>query len=165
MENWKQIKDYQGLYEISDKGNVRSLQDNRGNIRNKPRVLKHVVIGHKPNNLYLAVNLYKDKVCKQRRVHRLVAENFIENPLNLPLVNHKDENTFNPSVDNLEWCSHQYNQEYSLSKTLYSFITPENEVIHIKNVRKFSRENNLNHAHMYQVHLGTVKSHKGYRKA
>lgn len=164
MEQWKSIKNYEGLYEVSTSGNVRSLRDNRGNVREIPLTLSFCVIGHKPNNLYFAVNLYKDKKMKQRMVHRLVAETFLPNPGNLPLVNHKDENTFNANLSNLEWCTHQYNQEYSLSKKLYRFIDDVGETYDVFNVRKFARENGYNHAHLYQVHLGKMKSHKGMRK-
>lgn len=156
MENWKDVLGYEGLYRVSDTGEVYSL------IRNKQ--LAKVKIGHKPNNLYYAVNLYKDKAMKQRAVHRLVMEVFKENPENLPIINHKDEDTFNNDVSNLEWCTPQYNQEYSLSKKDYEFVDPEGNRSIIRNVRKFCRENKLNHAHMYQVHKGTLKSYKGWTK-
>lgn len=162
MEIWKNIEGYEGRYEVSNEGRVRSLYDNRGRVREEPKILIPLVIGHKPNNVYHAVNLYKNKKCKQHSVHRLVAIAFLPNPNNLPLINHKDEDTFNNCKDNLEWCTNQYNQEYSLSKKIYRFLSPEGVIVEIKNLRKFSRENDLNHAHMYQVAKGNLKTHKGW---
>lgn len=165
MENWKPIKNYEGRYEISNKGNVRSLLNNQKRPREIPKILTPVKIGHKPKNLYYAVNLYNENGVDQFTIHRLVACHFIENLSNLPLVNHKDENTFNNNVENLEWCTHQYNQEYSLSQITYRFISPNGELIEIINLRKYSREHKLNHAHMYQVAKGNLKSYKGFIKA
>lgn len=164
MEKWKDVEGYEGRYAVSSYGRVRSYADNFGKTRSEPKILKPVIIGHKPNNLYYAVNLYKNKQMKQHSVHRLVAKVFVENTNNLPLINHKNEITFDNKEENLEWCSSQYNQEYSLSKQTYKFIAPTLEKVEIKNLRKFSRENGLNHSHMYQVHLGNAKSHKGWIK-
>ena len=58
---------------------------------------------------YMIVGLYKNKRTFVFRIHRLVATHFINNPQNLPYVNHKDENKSNNSVDNLEWCTATYN--------------------------------------------------------
>lgn len=160
---WKDIEGYEGGYQISDKGQVRSLFDNRGRVRKEAINLIPVKVGHKPNGLYFAVNLYKEKLVKQFSIHKLVAKAFLPNPEGLPLINHKDEDKFNNEKDNLEWCTNQYNQEYSLAKT-YIFISPTGERIEIFNVRKFARENNLNHAHLYQVQKGTLKTHKGWTK-
>lgn len=164
VEIWVPVVGYLGRYEVSNLGRVRSLFDNRGLLRETPRVLQKCKIGHKPDNLYYAVNLYKDKQAKQHSVHKLVAKAFIPNTGDLPLINHKDEDTFNNHSDNLEWCTNQYNQEYSLSQTVYRFLNPTGEAVDIKNLRKFSRENMLNHAHMYQIHKGKLGSHKGWRK-
>lgn len=155
MEIWKPIEEYEDRYHVSNMGRVKSLI-------NKGRVLKPVVIGHKPNNVYYAVNLYGLGKPKSKSIHKLVAQAFLDNPKNLPLINHKDENTFNNLESNLEWCTHQYNQEYSLSKKIYKFISPLGEYHEIKNMRKFARENHLNHAHMYQVHLGNLRTYKGW---
>ena len=61
---------------------------------------------------YLYVSLSKNGKVKKYKVHRLVAEAFIPNPLNLPCINHKDENPLNNNVENLEWCTHEYNNNY-----------------------------------------------------
>ena len=101
-EIWCPIKGFEGLYEVSDKGRVRSLKFG------KERILKSV----RMQKGYLTVGLYKNGDEKRCYVHRLVAKTFIPNPQNLPEVNHKDENKENNSVKNLEWCDQKYNINY-----------------------------------------------------
>lgn len=97
---WKDIKNYEGLYQVNELGEVLSLKSNK--------ILKNRNNG----NGYLMVGLYKDGKLSNKYIHRLVAESFINNPLNLPQVNHKDENKTNNCVSNLEWCDHKYNDNY-----------------------------------------------------
>lgn len=98
-EEWKDIKGYEGLYRISNWGRVFSTHTNR--------VIKNRLTGR-----YLQVSLSKNGKITQPLVHRLVAEAFIPNTDNLPQVNHKDEDKTNNRVDNLEWCSCEYNNNY-----------------------------------------------------
>lgn len=116
-EIWKDIKftdtdgkeyDYTGYYQVSNLGNVRSLDriDGSGH-KLKGRMLKQSMVRE-----YKHLGLTKDGITKKFRVHRLVAHMFIENPNGLPIVNHKDENKENNHVDNLEWCDHEYNMNY-----------------------------------------------------
>ena len=65
-------------------------------------------------NGYLRITLYNKGIPKHFMIHRLVAENFLPNPDNLPIVNHKDENKTNNNVDNLEWCTYEYNSNYGI---------------------------------------------------
>ena len=102
MEHWKEIAGYEGLYEVSDQGRVKSL--NFG----KERILKP----RKNTVGYLGVGLRKDGQRKFLLVHRLVAESFIPNPNNLETVNHKDEVKTNNVADNLEWMSLKDNLNY-----------------------------------------------------
>lgn len=104
-EIWKPKKDYEGLYEVSNFGNIMSL-----NYRNtgKSKLLKPI----KDKNGYLNVGLYKDGEKKWFLVHRLIAETFIPNPENLPHINHKDEDKTNNRADNLEWCTPKNNCNY-----------------------------------------------------
>ena len=74
---------------------------------------------------YPAVTLVKDGKAKTYSLHRLLAEAFIPNPNNLPVVNHKDENPLNYSLDNLEWCTQQYNVDYSKSRRVAQYLDGE----------------------------------------
>lgn len=106
MEEWKDIKGYEGLYQISNRGRVKSLGNNK--------TRKEKILSLKPgNNGYIRVYLCrKREKTKPFLVHRLVAQAFLPNPDNLPVVNHKDENKLNNNVENLEWCTYQYNNTY-----------------------------------------------------
>ena len=110
------------------------------------------------------IALWKDG--KESRVawHRLIALAWLPNPDGKPCINHKDEDALNNSLDNLEWCDHQYNIEYSLSK-IYKLISPNGEQIEVFNLMKFCRENNLTVSTMYAVCAGRNKSHKGWKAA
>lgn len=99
-EIWKDIKGYEGLYQVSNLGRVKSL----GNLQNKKEKLLKTNIC----NGYYAVYLYKNSKKKICLCHRLVAEAFIPNPKNLPFVNHKDDNKLNNRMDNLEWRTCKY---------------------------------------------------------
>ena len=102
---WKQIKDYENLYEISNTGLVRSLRHG-----SKPFYLKPI-----NSHGYQSVHLCnKNHKRKNHSIHRLVAEHFIPNPKNLPQVNHKDGNKVNNDVNNLEWCSSKENINHSI---------------------------------------------------
>lgn len=104
-EIWKDIKDYEGLYQVSNNGRIKSL--------NYRRTGKEKILSPKTNpSGYLYINLCKNGITKSYRVHRLVAETYISNPENLPEVNHKDEVKSNNTVKNLEWCTHLYNANY-----------------------------------------------------
>lgn len=109
-ENWKDVAGYEGLYQISNLGHVRSLWFG------KVRILKLLDNG----DGYLRVRLYRNEKARRLYVHRLVAEAFISNPLNLPVINHKDENPKNNAVDNLEWCTQKYNINYGTCRTKIS---------------------------------------------
>ena len=113
-EIWKDIKGYEGLYQISNLGNVKSLSrtmENKGTF-GKIYHIKEKIMKPKIDKGYYRIGLTKNKIRKYFAVHRLVAIAFIENPDNLEIINHKDENPLNNKVDNLEWCTQQYNINY-----------------------------------------------------
>ena len=117
QEIWKPIKGYEGSYEVSNLGNVRSLarvitymQDGKPRTRQiHPKLLKPI----KVTNGYLHVNLKGVNLPNRYfSVHRLVATAFIQNPDNLPQVNHINENREDNRANNLEWCGAAYNVRY-----------------------------------------------------
>ena len=109
-EVWKPVVGYEGLYEVSNMGRVKSLGNGKSNNSSysKERILK----GRKTHRGYLRVNLYKNNKAKDYYIHRLVAEAFIPNIDNLPCINHKDENPKNNHVTNLEWVTYKENNNY-----------------------------------------------------
>lgn len=112
-ECWKPIKGYEGLYEVSNMGRVRSLDRFVKARNNKKRLVrgKMLLFGDNGHG-YKIVNLSKENITNLCYIHRLVAETFIPNPDNLPQVNHKDENIANNKHSNLEWCTPKYNANY-----------------------------------------------------
>ena len=109
IEEWRPVVGYEGLYEVSNTGQVRSLD--RYDSMN--RFLRGRILRLFTDGLgYLRAQLYSNSKRKSFLVHRLVAQAFILNPDNLPQVNHRDENPSNDNVDNLEWCDGKYNVNY-----------------------------------------------------
>lgn len=113
-EVWKKIP-YSDEYEISNLGRIRHLFENRYDINNKTikkikkiKYLKPVLRGG-----YERIRIYENRnKFKTYQVHKLVAEVFLPNPNNYPIINHKDFNRSNNQVDNLEWCTYSYNRLY-----------------------------------------------------
>lgn len=107
-EIWKAVKNYEGYYAVSNTGKIYSFkkQGSRGQLL-KQRTDKKG---------YLYVSLCKNGKYTLIAVHRVVAQAFIENSSNLPCVNHKDENKTNNNVENLEWCTYQYNNNYGTAR-------------------------------------------------
>ena len=108
-EIWRPVVGYEGLYEVSNTGRVRSLDK----YDSMNRFLRGRILRLFTDGLgYLRAQLYSNSKRKSFLVHRLVAQAFILNPDNLPQVNHRDENPSNDNVDNLEWCDGKYNVNY-----------------------------------------------------
>lgn len=103
MEIWKDIKNYEGLYQVSNLGRVKNKED---------MIMKQRV---NPDGYY-RINLYKNGNRQTVLIHRLVAQAFINNPNEYNCINHKDENKLNNKVENLEWCTHEYNVAYGTAR-------------------------------------------------
>lgn len=127
-EVWKDIEGYEGLYQISNLGRVKSLPKLHkfvhGYYLTKEKILSPRVCGTQRE--YLAVVLHKNEKNKQYKIHRLVAMAFIPNPCGYNEINHKDENKGNNMVDNLEWCTRSYNVNYGsrIEKQRKTLIKP-----------------------------------------
>lgn len=132
-EIWKDIEGYEGKYEVSNLGNVRSLNyRGTGGIK---------LLKQGTTRGYKLTCLYKNGKGKQYWVHRLVAIAFIPNPNNLPVVNHKDENPSNNNVNNLEWCTQEYNINYGTARKRASeSIRGENHPLYGKHLSKETKK-------------------------
>ena len=128
-ENWKVIEEHPS-YSVSNIGRVKNNKTNR--------VLKQEI----RKNGYHCVKLDK----KNCLTHRLVAKAFIPNPNNLPCVNHKDENPENNMMENLEWCTTQYNTEYSCGKKILQLDSEGNVVKEWNSLSEASRAFNIEHS-------------------
>lgn len=113
-EIWKDITGYEGIYQVSNLGRVKSLERVVVIGYGAKRLFKEKILKNNVNNKngYVYVGLHKDGKTKQSRVHRLVALEFLKNEDNLPHINHKNEIKTDNSVDNLEWCTSKYNNNY-----------------------------------------------------
>lgn len=113
MEEWKNIKGFEGVYQVSNLGRVKSLPRHVKRENDKGYFLKEKILKQNfHTGGYLKVTFSKNGKITNKFVHRLVGEAFIPNPNNLPQINHKDEDKSNNGISNLEWCDNQYNNVY-----------------------------------------------------
>ena len=165
-EIWKPIKDYEGLYMVSNWGRVKSIKFG------KEIILKQWT----SSNGYSQVNLCKNGKVKNYKVHRLVAEAFLDNTDNLPEVNHKDEDKQNNNVENLEWCSAKYNSNFGtrneritkkmtngkLSKPVLQYTMDGKFVKEWPSTMQAEREGGFNNRQISACCRGKRKTHKGF---
>jgi hypothetical protein len=167
MEQWRNIKDYEGLYQVSNEGRVKSLWFGR------EKILK----GGKDKDGYLLVKLCQDGKQVMKKVHRLVAQAFLENPNNYEQVNHKDEDKTNNHVENLEWCNRSYNCNFGTrnqrsaekrrndpkqSKRVDQIDPITGEVIRQWASTMECGRNGYNQGDVSKCALGKYKQYKGY---
>ena len=115
MEIWKVITvpEFQGNYEVSTEGRIRTIPHTSFDKFGRKRIVEeHIKATRLSPKGYRIINVRYNGKHYTYKVHRIVAQTFIPNPDNLPEVNHKDENKSNNRVDNLEWCTHLYNNLY-----------------------------------------------------
>ena len=124
QEVWKDIPGFKGLYQVSNMGRIKSFRKSSKFGCPAEFILKNTVA----NNGYAQVTLYSDKKRSKILVHRLVADAFIPNPNNYPQVNHIDENPLNNCVDNLEWCTAKYNNDFGTARLRASITKSEKKV-------------------------------------
>ena len=141
MEEWKDIEGYEGLYQISNYGRVKSLGRIVKNCRGNDVFKKETFLCVKSKEgCYSRVGLIKNKKMKLFLVHRLVAIYFIPNHNNLPEVNHKDEDKTNPRADNLEWCTEKYNSNYGTGIERKKLNTDYNRISRNKKLAIIQRD-------------------------
>lgn len=160
-ESWVDIKGYEGLYQVSNYGRVKSFHKKNIGLIMSP---------YSTRKGYSRIGLRKDLITTKYLVHRLVAENFIPNPYNYSQVNHKDENGYNNQVDNLEWCNNQYNVNYGTAnkrrgETAYK---PVNQyTLNMQFIKKFdsitsATKEGFNSGGISMCCKGNYKHHHGY---
>ncbi len=178
IEKWRPIKDYEGLYEVSNIGRVRSL-DKWVSAKAESMAFKRgKILKSNPNGGgYLSVTLCKDSNNhKIYLVHRLVAEAFLDNPNNLPCVNHKNEDKTDNRIENLEWCSYEYNINYgtalarmkakvtngALSKVIQQFTINEELINEYPSINEAKRQNGYCVGNISKCCQGKRKTAYGY---
>lgn len=167
IEEWRNIREFEGWYQVSNDGKIRSLdRDIIDGRKIKGKLLKQYV----DEQGYKRVRLCRGGKHFNKQVHRLVADAFIPNPFNLPVINHVDENPGNNRVENLEWCTVKYNVNYGHRAERYAAKTQgeshymhkltEEDVINIRKeykrgVKGFGTESL---GKKYGVHRMTIKA-------
>lgn len=120
-EIWKDVKDYEGLYQVSNLGRIKSLVGWNGKkYIKREKIINPAIQKTNKNKEYYrnVIGLVKIKKRKMAKVHRLVAEAFIPNPNGYPIINHIDGNPLNNIVENLEWCDQKYNMKHAIENNL-----------------------------------------------
>ena len=161
-EIWKDVAGFEGLYQVSDKGNVYSVGQKR--VQGRKRGGRMLKPGHTSRG-YLQVNLHKNGKRKTRTVHRLVAETFLPNPNGLSQVNHRDEDKDNNNVENLEWCTSEYNNSYGtrlerLNKKIRAVNAETGEVLTFNSLTEAGCEG-YNTSAVSKACWGTYKARTG----
>ena len=158
-EEWKLIPGYEGKYEVSNWGRVKSHL-----YCNSQKTSERILVPEHTSNGYYRVTLCKDRKEKRYQVHRLVAQAFVPNPSSLTQVNHKDEDKVNNYFENLEWCSQAYNNCYGsrlkrvfekLRKPVVQLDKQGNFVAEHESIREASRVTGIS-----QPYLSACCNHK-----
>lgn len=171
MENkeiWKPVKGYEGYYEVSNLGNVRSVDRVVVYSNGAKHSYKGTILSTRPNSAgYTTVRLSINQDRVNHFVHRLVAEAFLPNPNNYPQVNHKDENPKNNALENLEWCSATYNINYgnrnkSTRRPIVRLSLEGDYIDSYDGIRQAARELGLSNSGISGALTGTYYTHLGY---
>ncbi len=146
MTLWKDVKGFEGLYMVSNRGEVKSIDHyvncNKGKRLVKGRTLKPCDRG----NGYPFVTMGRDGKQYNVSIHRAVAIAFIPNPQNLLEVNHKDTNPSNYDVDNLEWCNRTYNNNYA-NRPFKASMKQRKRIVQIDKNKEIKKWNSLSEIH------------------
>ena len=180
---WKPIPGFEGYYEASNEGNIRSVDHEvpflaKGYIKTK-RLIKGKVLTKHLRGKYYFVILYKYGVKQPFLVHRLIALTFIQNPDNKPCVDHRNGNTFNNSAENLRWATFSENSLNPVtlkrcienrdakggkraSQKVYAYDLKGNFIKDYPSLAECSRQLELSQRHAWECYNGKIKSTKGY---
>ena len=168
MEVWKDIEEFNGVYQISNLGRLKSKE----RIVNHPKgkcLLKEKYLSEVKNKKgYIEFQITYDSRHYSRKAHRLVAIAFIPNPENKPQVNHIDGDKTNNSVENLEWCTNSENQIHAIKTGLkrtmkiLQFDLNGNFIKDWKSASEAEKITGINYRHILEVCNGKKKTYKGF---
>lgn len=161
-ERWADIEEYQGYYKVSTWGRVKSVERTARIGRGYRTVSERILKPQVNENGYMLVTLYKNNIKKTYSVHQLVASAFCENPYGYKEVNHIDQNKENNRADNLEFCSRQYNVEYSQAKAVIGIDKITGLIVEFPSSHEASRVLGINQSHITQCCKGKLKSIGGF---
>lgn len=166
MEIWKSIKGYENVYEISSLGRVRSSE--KETIRNNGRKLKtnaRILKTHKDHNGYVRIVIFFRGSRKTHKVHRLVAEAFLDNPESKLAINHKNNDRSDNRLENLEWCTQKENMEFCKKQNRLvnkkgeehaSSVLTEIEVLEIRRLYSTGNYTTNDLGEKYNVNFSTI---------
>lgn len=118
-EKWKDVEGYEGIYQVSDRGRLRSVDRVVISKNGVKRKVKGRLMKQSTSNYgYKVITLRKGEIKKSHRVHRLVAESFINKEEGKTLINHKDGDKCNNRAENLEWCTNSENMKHAFKSGL-----------------------------------------------
>ena len=160
MEVWKDVVGYEGLYQVSNYGRLKRVFKNKK---------EHLLTGKKDKDGYIQVILSRNQKKKHCRLHRLVAETFIPNPNDKPVVNHKDKNVLNNTVDNLEWATVSENTKHGYEtgrsvhgRSVIQYTKNMEYVACWKSIEKAARVLGVDQANICACCNGRQKTSGGY---
>lgn len=172
IEVWKDIEGYEGRYQVSNKGRVKSLPRKLWNGEGWFDYEGKIFTPRLDNHKYPMVDLTTKGKTKIYRIHRLVAKAFIPNPNGYNVVNHIDCNTENNNVDNLEWCTHKHNTQHALKHGGLKNLMKRVKVLEtgeiypsIHECARAMTEYNVDFRHVSACMKGKLKSHAGFHFA
>lgn len=175
MEIWKDVVGYEGYYQVSNLGNVKSVDrviySDKLHIGTKRELKGKLLKPYINKHGYLALALTKNGNEKLMRVHRLVTEAFIDNPNNYDQVNHIDGDKTNNKVENLEWCNNQYNVIHAYenglikhySRQINQYDLKGNYIQTFESLAKACKEVNGNRANIIKCIKGQINNAYGYK--
>ena len=176
-EEWRPVVGYEGLYEVSNMGRVKSVERMKWNGKGYQKIPERILKTIENIWGYLLVNLYQDGKMKSCSVHRLVATAFLPNPYNLPVINHRDENKQNNIVSNLEWCTYSHNNTYNdrakkigekqrndpkRSKSVIGIDRITGLIVEFPSTMEAERKLGIAHSHICACCKGKLKSAGGF---
>lgn len=173
QEEWRPVVGYEGYYEVSNLGRIRSLDrvcSLNSKIMPKRTYRGKILVQRVTKDGYCTLLLCKDGYHRGVRVHRIVAQAFIPNPNNLPHINHKNEIKNDNRVENLEWCDSKYNENYgtkplrvSISKSIPCIaISPRGETMWFAGINIAGRITGFNHRNIHRAIVGGRKTCGGF---